>query len=71
MKPLTKGMIELLMDCHERELMNLPLNHGTVKYAGSLLKRKLVTSKVCSQDKGGNIYLYTTQLGRDYLSTIK
>jgi hypothetical protein len=48
MKPLTKGMIELLMDCHERELMNLPPNHGTVKYAGSLLKKKLLTHRLHS-----------------------
>ena len=72
MKPLTKGMIECLMDCHERELMNLPPNQATVKYAAGLLKRKLLTSRVFKNNKGKNyISLYTTQLGRDYLDTIR
>lgn len=72
MKPLTKGMIEFLMDCHERELMNEPPNHGTMRYAGGLLKRKLLTCRVYKDKNGKNyISLYTTQSGRDYLDKLK
>ena len=71
-KPLSKGMIECLMDCHERELMNMAPNPATVKYVAGLLKRRLLTSRVFKNDKGKNyISLYTTQLGRDYLDTIR
>ena len=71
-QPLTKGMLECLMDCHERELMNLAPNDATIKYAVGLLRRRLLTSRVFKNSKGKNhISLYTTQLGRDYLDTIK
>jgi len=72
MKPLTKGMIECLMDCHEREMLNMPPHRGTIKFAGGLLKRKLLTSRIYRHSNGKNyISLYTTQLGRDYLDSIK
>jgi hypothetical protein len=72
MKPLTKGMIECLMDCHERELMTMAPNHGTIKFAAGLLKRKLLASRIY-KDGNGKSYmaLYTTQSGRDYLDAIK
>jgi hypothetical protein len=72
MKPLTKGMIECLMDCHERELMNMAPNHGTIKFAAGLLKRKLLASRIYKNSNGKSyMALYTTQPGRDYLDTIK
>ena len=72
MKPLTKGMIECLMDCHERELMNMTPNRGTIKFAAGLLKRKLLAPRIY-KDSNGKSYmaLYTTQSGRDYLDSIK
>ena len=40
-KPLTPRILETLMDCHERELMNLePCNAGTVHYASRLIVRE-------------------------------
>ena len=33
MKPLTKGMIEFVIDCLKREPTNEPPNHEAVRYA--------------------------------------
>jgi len=72
MRPLTNRMTDILMDCHERELMNLPPNRATMRYAAGLLKRKLLMSQVYKDSRGKNIIcLYTTQAGRDYLDKIK
>jgi hypothetical protein len=71
MRLLTKGMIEFLMDCHEREMMYLPPNHDTTRHAINLLNKKLLITGVYTDTKGkNNISLYTTQLGRDYLSNM-
>ena len=73
MKPLTNGMIELLMDCHERELMKMPPYDITnVKNSKGLLKRKLLTTEIYKRNDGKNIMcLFTTKLGRNYLSSLK
>ena len=74
MKPLSKGMIEFLMDCHERELMNLPLyDLSKVKRARGLLKRKLLTTELYKREEDGKsvMCLHTTKLGRNYLNTLK
>ena len=73
MKPLSKGMIELLMDCHERELMDLPpYDTSNAKYARGLLKRNLLKTAAFKRDDGKSIIcLYTTKLGRNYLSSLK
>jgi len=64
-------MIEFLMDCHEKEMMYLSPNHGTMRYATSLIKRKLLTTRVFKEPGGKNlICLYTTQLGRAYLNNM-
>src|ERR1035438_2791787 len=69
MRPLTNAMIELLMDCHEKEMMYLSPNHGTVRNGASLLERKLLPTRVFKEPEGKNlICLYATQLGRAYLS---
>jgi len=73
LKPLSKGMIEFLMDCHEREMMNLPpYDISIVKHSRGLLNRKLITTAVYKRKDGKNIMcIYTTQLGRNYLSSLK
>ena len=73
MNPLSKGMIELLMDCHERELMELPpFDVSNAKNARGLLKRNLLTTAVYKREDGKSIIcLYTTKLGRNYLSSLK
>jgi hypothetical protein len=69
MRPLTNGMIDFLMDCHEKEIMYMSPNHGTMRNGSSLIQRKLLTTRVFKQPEGKNlICLYTTQLGRAYLS---
>ena len=69
MKPLTNGMIDFLMDCHEREMMSLFPNHGTMRSAADLIKRKLLTTGVFKEPGGKKlICLYTTTLGRAYLN---
>lgn len=71
-KPLTGGMTECLMDCHERELMNMPPKSGTIKFAAGLLKRRLLVPRLYKDSKGKSyMALYTTQLGRDYLDSIE
>ena len=53
-------------------MMNMAPNHGTIKFAEGLLKRKLLTSRIYKDRKWKSyMALYTTQLGRDYLDAIK
>ena len=68
--PLTHHMIELLMDCHEKELMKQePCDVGTTLYAGGLLARGLLEVKPYLTPKGKRIMaLYVTELGREYLN---
>jgi hypothetical protein len=71
MRPLTNSMIDFLMDCHEKEMMSLSPNHGTMRNGVDLIKRKLLTTGVFKEPEGKNlICLYTTQLGRAYLSNM-
>ena len=71
MRPLTNAMIELLMDCHEKEMMYLSPNHGTMRNGAGLIQRKLLTTGVFKEAERKNlICLYTTQLGRAYLNNM-
>jgi hypothetical protein len=72
MKPPTPRMVEFLMECHERELMNLPLCNATAKYAANLIKRKMLAPKAYLSLEGKKIiFVHTTQLGRDFLSSLE
>ena len=68
-KPLIPRMIEILMDCHEKELMNLePCNAGTLKYSKGLINRGMLKAAYYSSNKGKKIVgLYVTHLGKAYL----
>ena len=70
--PLTQHMIELLMDCHEKELMKQePCDVGTTLYAGGLLARGLLEVKPYITIKGKKIMaMYVTDFGREYLSKL-
>ena len=71
-KPLTNRMIEILMDCHERELMRLePCNAGTTRHVRALIERRLLSAKEYKTEKGKKIIsLYVTGLGKIYLSNL-
>jgi len=60
--PLTKQMLELLMDCHERELMHMPpYDVGIITRSRGLIKRKLLTTGFFKRDDGKNLMrLYHT-----------
>jgi hypothetical protein len=71
-KPLTARMIEILMDCHEKEMMNLePCTVFTLHNAKGLIDRGMLSSKPYITVKGKKIIaFYVTQLGRTYLSNL-
>jgi hypothetical protein len=69
---LTQHMLDLLMDCHERELMHKePLDIGTANHAEGLLRRKLLEAKKFTTEKGKQLMgLFVTNLGREYLGKL-
>jgi hypothetical protein len=68
-RPLTRGMIEFLMDCHERELMNLQPVDATATHVKGLIIRKLVSTKPFVNEKGKQIIsICLTDNGRSYLN---
>ena len=69
---LTSNMQELLMDCHEKELMKQdPCDVGTTLYAGGLLSRGLLEVRPFITANGKRIMaMYVTDLGRQYLSQL-
>ena len=71
-RPLTRHMLEMLMDCHERELMNLePHNPGTLRFANGLIQRGMLGTKAYITAKGKQIIIfYVTNAGRRYLSNL-
>jgi hypothetical protein len=71
-KPLSAHMLELLMDCHERELLKQePCDIGKSK-ANGLLNRKFVEPRKYLNSKGKEIIgLYVTDAGRKYLESLK
>lgn len=68
-RPLTTKMEELLMDCHEIEILKLaPYEAGSVPYARGLIERGMLGTKFYINEKGKRIVcLYVTLLGREYL----
>lgn len=68
-RPLTRAMIESLMDCHEAQLMSLdPFEAGCFPHSKGLLNRGLVEMKsYTSVDGKRYMGLYVTQAGIDYL----
>ena len=71
-KPLTNRMLEILMDCHEREMMNLePCDAGTVPFVSGLIDRGMLNTKTyVTKNNKKIIAFYVTHLGRAYLSKL-
>lgn len=71
-KPLTQRTVSILMDCHERELMNLePYEASMVPSVKCLIDRKLANTKTYINKSGKKIVgLVITDLGKLYLSSV-
>jgi hypothetical protein len=69
---LTQHMLDLLMDCHERELMHQePCDIGAANHSEGLLRRRLLEAKRFTTETGKQIIgLFVTDLGRKYLSAL-
>ena len=66
---LTKLMIELLMDCHERELMDQTPPDACSQTAAGLIRRKLVTVAPYINEKGKTIMsIYISYHGKRFLN---
>lgn len=65
-------MLDLLTECHERELMHkAPCDFGNTSYAQGLLRRKLLEVKKFTTETGKQIMgLFVTDLGRKYLNSL-
>ncbi len=72
MQPITATMLELLMDCHERELMNLePHEVASTHYSSGLIRRGFVAIKPYITQQGKKyIAMYITNSGRSFLNSI-
>lgn len=72
-RPLTKAMIETLMEAHERFLMNLSPLDATVAVSGKgLISREMMEMKPITTDTGKKIFsLFITNKGMEYLNKIK
>ena len=68
----TKRMTEVLMDCHERELLKLdPYEASMIPSVAGLVKRGLVTTHTYITKNGKKIYaLFITGEGINYLQNI-
>ena len=71
-KPPTKKMTEVLMECHEREILKLdPYEASMVPSIGGLVMRGLVTTQVYITKQGKKIHaLFITREGKNYLQSI-
>ena len=73
LRPLSQPMTELLMDCHERELLKLePCEAGSVKYAAKgLIERGLLETNFHTIQNGKKIMaLFVTEAGKQYLKNL-
>lgn len=70
MKPLTNNMIEMLMDCHERELQTKePCDTYHTQFAKGLVTRGLFTSRMYKSPTTKRTYMafFITEKGKEYL----
>ena len=69
-KPLTKLMIECLIECHERELMKFFPCEATEKGAKCLVDRGLLIADFTIDEKGKRFMcVFLTTKGRHYLTS--
>jgi hypothetical protein len=70
MTPLTKNALEMLMDCHEREILQQePCNTYLTQTARGLVIRGFFTSQMYTSPTTGKTYMafYVTEAGKEYL----
>ena len=68
-RPLTTSMMECLMECHEREIMNLFPCEATEKGAKGLVDRGLLRADFIKDGDGKRFMcVFLTVKGRHYLS---
>jgi len=67
----TKMMIELLMEIHERELMNLPPFRATHRSVPGLYMRNLIRVDLAKDEQGKrNLCIFITKKGESYLERL-
>jgi hypothetical protein len=66
---LTAGMLEILMDCHEREMMRQPPSYYRTQYVKGLIKRGYLSDIMHPSDTTGKMELafIITDEGRNFL----
>lgn len=70
-KPPSAQMIEFLMECHERELMNRPPCEATERGAKGLIDRKFLKTEYFFDEKGKRFLgVLITSEGRSFLKEI-
>ncbi len=70
-RPLTKPMIDTLMECHERELMNLSPYAATNRGIKGLISRKLVNTTFFTDESGKRFMgVMVTGKGKALLETM-
>jgi hypothetical protein len=71
-RPLTNHMLETLMDCYERELMDYePRDAGTLPHSAGLIHRGMLGTRTYITKTGKKIIVfYVTNSGRRYLSNL-
>lgn len=67
-RPLSPGMLDTLMEIHERELLGHDLCGQEARHIAGLYRRRLIDMKLCTT-KEGKPYMgfYTTITGKEYL----
>ena len=65
-------MLEILMDCHEKELMNIDPNEvASTHYSTGLIKRGFITIQPYVTKKGKRYFaMFLSNAGRNFLSNI-
>jgi hypothetical protein len=70
MTPLTKKALEMLMDCHEREMLkHEPCSTYHTQTARGLVMRGLFNSRMFTSPTTGKTYMafYVTEAGKEFL----
>jgi len=66
-KSLSKGMIETLMDCHEREMLGQPPCLTDLKSLTGLITRSFIEHRTIQRNGKEVVGFFVTQTGKDFL----
>jgi hypothetical protein len=69
-RPLSPGMLDTLMEIHEREILGQDLCGQETRHIAGLYRRGMIDMKLCTY-KDGKPYMgfIVTNTGREYLQT--